>query len=154
MASHVDIGSGNGKVEMEEFESPLFRQSCRNCDFCDGLREETDIQEKESSPDLSAKSLLNSLPFLDRYLAVFILLAMISGVLIGVYQNDRIQDAFNGGSQFQGTSIPILIGLLVMMWPILTKVQYERLPSIFKQRRIWIHILVSIVLNWIIAPLV
>jgi ACR3 family arsenite efflux pump ArsB len=46
----------------------------------------------------------------------------------------------------------ILVGLLVMMWPVLTKVQYERLPIIFKRRSIWLHIGVSIILNWILAP--
>jgi arsenite transporter len=40
-----------------------------------------------------------------------------------------------------------------MMWPVLTKVQYERLPIIFKRRSIWLHIGISIILNWVIAPL-
>ena len=40
------------------------------------------------------------------------------------------------------------------MWPVLTKVQYERLPLIFKSRQIWVHIGISLVLNWIIAPLI
>lgn len=48
----------------------------------------------------------------------------------------------------------ILIGLLVMMWPVLTKVQYEKLPVIFKKRGIWIHIGISIILNWIVAPFI
>jgi ACR3 family arsenite transporter len=41
-----------------------------------------------------------------------------------------------------------------MMWPVLTKVQYERLPAIFSKRNIWAHIGLSIVLNWIFAPFV
>lgn len=41
-----------------------------------------------------------------------------------------------------------------MMWPILTKVQYECLPQLFTSRRIWLHIGLSIVLNWIVGPLV
>jgi ACR3 family arsenite transporter len=41
-----------------------------------------------------------------------------------------------------------------MMWPVLTKVQYERLPVIFTRRDIWLHIGISLVLNWIIAPLI
>jgi arsenite transporter len=50
--------------------------------------------------------------------------------------------------------VAILIGLLVMMWPVLTKVQYERLPLIFKRRSIWLHIGISIILNWIVAPFI
>jgi len=41
-----------------------------------------------------------------------------------------------------------------MMWPVLTKVQYERLSTIFKQRSVWLHIGISIILNWVIAPFV
>lgn len=48
----------------------------------------------------------------------------------------------------------IAIGLIAMMWPILTKVQYECLPAMFSSRRLWIHIVISLILNWIIGPLV
>lgn len=96
---------------------------------------------------------------------------MIAGVLIGNYQPEGVRKAFGGHANLQGTSIrksesdhrvagstnsllAILIGLLVMMWPVLTKVQYERLPIIFKRRSIWLHIGISLVLNWVIAPLI
>ncbi|KAF8752494.1 Sodium Bile acid symporter family [Rhizoctonia solani] len=159
--------------EMAELDPPLFRQSCANCDFCDGLRD-MDTGDKQMPTEdsrLSATGLFKSLSFLDRYLAVFILLAMITGVLIGVYkvsrpmfsslgyaqrlfkQEEAVQRAFSGAS-WQGTSIPILLGLLIMMWPVLTKVQYERLPAIFNRRDIWVHIGISLVLNWLIAPLI
>ncbi|KAG9026723.1 hypothetical protein FRB95_008529 [Tulasnella sp. JGI-2019a] len=140
-------------------DSPLFRPACHDCTFCDGLRDFSD-NEKEPVPFLPEQedqvqpsALFRSLSFLDRYLAVFILLAMICGVLIGVYDNEGIHKAFNG-AQWQGVSIPILIGLLLMMWPVLTKVQYECLPALFSSRRIWIHIGISFVLNWIFAPFV
>jgi ACR3 family arsenite efflux pump ArsB len=48
----------------------------------------------------------------------------------------------------------IAIGLVVMMWPVLTKVQYETLPKIFTSRKIWIQIGLSMFLNWIIGPFV
>ncbi|QRW19864.1 arsenite resistance protein ArsB [Rhizoctonia solani] len=141
--------------EMAELDPPLFRQSCANCEFCDGLRD-MDTGDKQMPTEdsrLSATGLFKSLSFLDRYLAVFILLAMITGVLIGVYKEEAVQRAFSGAS-WQGTSIPILLGLLIMMWPVLTKVQYERLPAIFNRRDIWVHIGISLVLNWLIAPLI
>ncbi|KDN35157.1 hypothetical protein RSAG8_11802, partial [Rhizoctonia solani AG-8 WAC10335] len=143
--------------EMQELDTPYLRPSCANCDFCDGLRdmdvaeEDKQVPVGDSAP--SATALFKSLSFLDRYLAIFILLAMIAGVLIGVYKEEGVQRAFNGAS-WQGTSIPILLGLLIMMWPVLTKVQYEKLPAIFTRRDIWLHIGISLVLNWIIAPFI
>lgn len=97
-------------------------------------------------------ALFKGLSILDRMLALFVLLAMIIGVLIGNYA-DGVEEAFSG-ARWEGVSIPIVVGLLVMMWPTLTKVQYERLPTIFRTRDIFIQIGVSLVLNWIIGPLV
>ncbi|KAJ7028014.1 sodium bile acid symporter family-domain-containing protein [Mycena alexandri] len=77
---------------------------------------------------------------------------MIVGVLIGEYV-PSVQDAFNT-ARFDGVSIPIVIGLIVMMWPVLTKVQYETLPQIFRSSRLWTHIAISLLFNWIIGPLV
>ncbi|KAI5450712.1 arsenicals resistance [Naganishia albida] len=77
---------------------------------------------------------------------------MIIGVIIGEFA-DGVQEAFSGAS-FRGVSIPIVIGLLVMMWPTLTKVQYEEFPQIFRQREIWRQIAVSLFLNWIVGPFV
>ncbi|KAG9093273.1 hypothetical protein FRC06_011586, partial [Ceratobasidium sp. 370] len=159
-ATHLPVLTKEGAdvQEMEDMDPPLFRPSCANCDFCSGLRDmdTTGEEAKRGEPAhiaTSATGLFRSLSFLDRYLAVFILLAMITGVLIGVYKEDGVQRAFAGAS-WQGTSIPILIGLLIMMWPVLTKVQYERLPAIFTRRDIWVHIGISLILNWIIAPLI
>ncbi|KEP45051.1 arsenite resistance protein ArsB, partial [Rhizoctonia solani 123E] len=94
--------------EMNELGPPPFRPSCSNCNFCDGLREMDVAEEDERAPvkdsGLSVAELFKSLPFLDRYLAVFILLAMIAGVLIGVYKEEAVQHVFNVAS-WQGTSI-------------------------------------------------
>ena len=49
--------------------------------------------------------------------------------------------------------MPIAVGLLVMMYPILCKVRYETLHLLFKHREIWVQIGVSFVINWILAPL-
>ncbi|SAL97172.1 hypothetical protein [Absidia glauca] len=56
--------------------------------------------------------------------------------------------------QFGSVSLPIAIGLLVMMYPILCKVQYERLGSILADRAVWVQMMISIVLNWVIGPIV
>ncbi|EPQ57466.1 arsenical-resistance protein ACR3 [Gloeophyllum trabeum ATCC 11539] len=77
---------------------------------------------------------------------------MVIGVLIGEFVSG-VQDAFDTAT-FNGVSAPIAIGLIIMMWPILTKVQYEALPTVFSSSRIWIQIAMSFVLNWIIGPLV
>ncbi|KAL1965033.1 hypothetical protein VTN77DRAFT_6093 [Rasamsonia byssochlamydoides] len=53
---------------------------------------------------------------------------------------------------FVGVSIPIAIGLLVMMYPILCKVRFESLHRVFRTREIWIQIAFSVFVNWIVAP--
>ncbi|CAE6412589.1 unnamed protein product [Rhizoctonia solani] len=90
--------------EMNELGPPLFRPNCSDCNFCDGLREMDVAEEDERAPvkdsALSAAELFKSLSFLDRYLAIFILLAMIAGVLIGVYKKEAVQRAFNVASHY------------------------------------------------------
>ncbi|EDR13109.1 uncharacterized protein LACBIDRAFT_182489 [Laccaria bicolor S238N-H82] len=75
---------------------------------------------------------------------------MIIGVVIGEFA-PHIRDAFDT-VRFDSVSVPIAVGLVVMMWPILTKVQYETLPKVFSSPRLWIHLGISFVLNWIIGP--
>ncbi|KZT26827.1 arsenical-resistance protein ACR3 [Neolentinus lepideus HHB14362 ss-1] len=97
-------------------------------------------------------ALITQLGLLDRLLTPAILLCMIIGVIIGEY-TPNVQHAFSTAT-FHNVSAPIAIGLIVMMWPILTKVQYETLPKLFSSSRIWIQIGFSFILNWIIGPLV
>ncbi|KIM91942.1 hypothetical protein PILCRDRAFT_57518 [Piloderma croceum F 1598] len=97
-------------------------------------------------------ALFQKLNILDRLLTPAILVFMILGVIIGEFA-PHVQEAFDT-ARFDGVSVPIAIGLIVMMWPILTKVQYEALPKIFSSRRIWIQIGLSMFLNWIVGPLV
>ncbi|KAJ7578552.1 sodium bile acid symporter family-domain-containing protein [Mycena floridula] len=77
---------------------------------------------------------------------------MIAGILIGEFV-PGVQKAFDT-ARFDTVSVPIAIGLIVMMWPILTKVQYEVLPGIFSSRKIWIQIGLSMFLNWIVGPFI
>jgi ACR3 family arsenite transporter len=102
-------------------------------------------------PNLT-KGIFQKLSILDRLLTPAILLTMIIGVIIGEFV-PRIQQAFDV-ARFDSVSVPIAIGLIVMMWPVLTKVQYETLPKIFQSSRIWIQIGLSLFLNWIIGPFV
>ncbi|KAI9680942.1 MAG: hypothetical protein M1829_001022 [Trizodia sp. TS-e1964] len=94
---------------------------------------------------------LRGLSFLDRFLVIWILLAMILGIVLG----DKVPEtavALQKG-QFVGVSIPIAVGLLVMMYPILCKVRYETLHLLLRERALWIQVGFSFVLNWILCPL-
>ncbi|KAH7394586.1 sodium bile acid symporter family-domain-containing protein [Pyrenochaeta sp. MPI-SDFR-AT-0127] len=94
---------------------------------------------------------LKGLSFLDRFLVVWILVAMGVGIALG-NTIDSVGPALQKG-EFVGVSIPIAIGLLVMMYPILCKVRFETLHLLLRSGELWLQILVSFVLNWIIAPL-
>ncbi|KAL9932172.1 hypothetical protein V8E36_008944 [Tilletia maclaganii] len=111
---------------------------------------------KSWSSDLAAtnqvaKSLLHGLSWLDRLLSLFIILAMIIGVVIGLFV-PNIDDKLSR-AKLKGVSAPLAVGLIVMMTPILTKVQYERLPALLQTRRVWSQISLSLLLNWIAGPL-
>lgn len=99
----------------------------------------------------AAKNILLSLGWLDRLLSLFIILAMIIGVVIGEFAPNASRDLSAGN--FRGVSAPLVVGLIVMMWPILTKVQYERLPKMFAARKLWYQLAMSLLLNWIVGPL-
>jgi ACR3 family arsenite transporter len=90
---------------------------------------------------------VEKLSLLDRYLPLWIGMAMAAGLFLG-----RVVPGLNGALnhvEVDGISLPIALGLLVMMYPVLAKVRYDRLDTVTGDRKL---LLSSLLLNWVIGP--
>ncbi|MFM9370581.1 ACR3 family arsenite efflux transporter [Streptomyces sp. Da 82-17] len=94
-------------------------------------------------------SVVAKLSTLDRFLAVWILLAMAVGLGLG-RMVPGLNDAL-AAVELGGISLPIAVGLLIMMYPVLAKVRYDKLDAVTGDRKLMVS---SLVINWIVGPAV
>ncbi|WP_262323538.1 ACR3 family arsenite efflux transporter [Acidiferrimicrobium sp. IK] len=111
----------------------------------------SDVIAERPAPGTSADTaVVGRLSFLDRFLPIWIIAAMALGIGLG-----RAIPSLNarlGAIQVtSGTSLPIFVGLLVMMYPVLAKVRYGELGSVARDRRMLVS---SLIFNWVIGPAV
>ena len=100
-----------------------------------------------AQPPRQATPVAKEMSFLDRYLAIWILAAMALGLLLGRFVPGL--NTFLDSMQVGGISLPIAIGLLVMMYPVLAKVRYHETHRVTGDRTL---LTLSLVLNWLVGP--
>ncbi|MGC8581567.1 MAG: ACR3 family arsenite efflux transporter [Thermoplasmata archaeon] len=93
-------------------------------------------------------SIGNKLPLLDRFLTVWIFMAMSIGILLGFFFTTF--STFISNLQIGTTSIPLAIGLILMIYPPLAKVKYKKLSTTFRNRKL---VALSLIQNWVIGPI-
>ena len=106
--------------------------------------ERTPVEEEQVEPVIARLSIL------DRFLPLWIISAMALGLVLG-RAIPSLNTHLDSIHVTTGTSLPIFIGLLVMMYPVLAKVRYDELGTVTRDRRTLVS---SLVINWVIGPLV
>ncbi len=100
-----------------------------------------------ATADPAERAVLERMSRLDRWLPLWIAAAMVVGLLLGRFF-PAVQTILEAGS-IDGTSLPIAVGLLAMMYPVLARVRYDRLGHVTADRRL---LVLSLVLNWVVGP--
>jgi ACR3 family arsenite transporter len=101
----------------------------------------------ETTEPHARPAVVNGLSGLDRLLPLWIGLAMVAGLLLGRFVPEL--NAVLNVAQLDGISLPIALGLLIMMYPVLAKVRYDRLDTVTGDRKLLVS---SLVLNWVLGP--
>jgi arsenite transporter len=108
------------------------------------------LADRPAAHEDASAPLIARLSFLDRFLPVWIIVAMAAGIGLG-RAVPSLNTHLNAIEVTSGTSLPIFVGLLVMMYPVLAKVRYDRLSTVTRDRRM---LVASLVLNWVVGPAV
>ncbi|KAI7841530.1 hypothetical protein COHA_004701 [Chlorella ohadii] len=114
-----------------------------------GSSEVDPAAEADEAAATPSGAVMHGLSWVERLLTLWILLAMVVGVLLGNFTgiSSALETATVGG-----VSLPIAVGLWLMMWPVLAKVRYELLGGMFRQRAMWGQLGMSAALNWLVGP--